>query len=190
MTEFPSWLPAAAGLAFVAVTAFRSLTLRLRDGVNPYVINHKDPVEGFLGAVFVALVAVLVLYLAAVTARPDLQAPPALPWAAVVLWAFATVWTGWAQLAMRSSWRVGIPSGEAPPLRTDGPFRLSRNPIYVGMLAFLLGLALWSPNIVTVATLAVAYVTIEVQVRLEEAWLAASHGDAYEAYRRRVRRWL
>ena len=38
--------------------------------------------------------------------------------------------------------------------------------------------------------LAAAYVAIEAQVRLEEAYLRSRHGQAYDTYRRRVRRWL
>lgn len=190
----PDWLPAAAGLTFLAVTAARSLVARLRDGINPYVIDHSRPLEGFLGTVFVVLVLGLAGYLAVTAARPDLLPllGPAEGWRlpAAILMAAAVVWTGWVQFLMGASWRVGIPEGETLALRTDGPFGLSRNPIYVGMLGFLTGLAMWSPNMVTVAALAVGYVAVEVQVRLEEAYLLSTHGDAYEAYRRKVRRWL
>lgn len=199
MIEPPHLLPLAAGLAFLGVSAARSLISRVRDGVNPYAIDHGRPVEGFLGAVFLALILGLVVYLVGITVRPQMQdalglaaaaKAPTPRWIAAGLMAASTVWTGWAQLAMGASWRVGIPNGETLPLRRKGPFAVSRNPIFLGMLVFLLGLAAWSPTAVTLAALAVAYVAVEVQVRLEEAYLSAAHGLEYETYRRQVRRWL
>ena len=88
------------------------------------------------------------------------------------------------------SLRVGIPSGEMLPLRTHGPFAVSRNPIFLGMLLFVLGLTLWSPSAPTLAFSVATYISLEVQIRGEEAWLEAQHGDVYRAYRARVRRWL
>ena len=199
MIQLPHWLALVAGLVFAGFFVARSVLSRVRDRVNPYVIDHGKPVEGFIGVVLQAVVVVLLIYLVAVTVRPELQhalgmanvaEDPRLRWAAASLMALATLWTGWAQLAMRSSWRVGIPEGQTLPLRTDGPFRLSRNPIFLGVLVFLLGLTLWSPTVVTGAVLAAAYVAVEVQVRLEEAHLQATQGGAYAAYRGRVRRWL
>ena len=78
----------------------------------------------------------------------------------------------------------------SPMLRTDAAFAVSRNPIFLGMMAFVLGLTLWSPSAVTVTLLAAAYIAIEVQIRGEEAFLERVHGEAYRAYRARVRRWL
>ena len=58
------------------------------------------------------------------------------------------------------------------------------------MLTFVFGMCLWSPSAVTLALLAATYVTLEVQIRGEEVFLARAHGDTYRAYRERVRRWL
>jgi protein-S-isoprenylcysteine O-methyltransferase Ste14 len=101
----------------------------------------------------------------------------------------AIVWTGYAQFAMGSSWRIGIPE-KATALRTEGPFALSRNPIFLGMLAFVAGLTVWSPSAVTFAFLAATYISLEVQIRSEEAFLERAHGQAYRDYRARVRRWI
>jgi protein-S-isoprenylcysteine O-methyltransferase Ste14 len=58
------------------------------------------------------------------------------------------------------------------------------------MLAFVAGMVLWSPSVVTVTFLAATYISLEVQIRSEEAFLERVHGEAYRAYRTRVRRWL
>jgi protein-S-isoprenylcysteine O-methyltransferase Ste14 len=58
------------------------------------------------------------------------------------------------------------------------------------MLLFMIGAAVWSPNAVTLALLASAYISLEIQIRCEEAFLLSQHGDSYVAYRSRVGRWL
>mgnify|MGYP001490612632 CR=1 FL=1 len=66
-----------------------------------------------------------------------------------------------------------------------GVFRLSRNPIFLGMRLTLLGLFLVIPNAVTLAVLVLGNVLVQVQVRLEEAF-----GEVYARYREQVRRWI
>jgi protein-S-isoprenylcysteine O-methyltransferase Ste14 len=76
-------------------------------------------------------------------------------------------------------------------LVTGGPYRFSRNPIYLGMVLFLVGLNLglgsWSPLL---AIPAFAFIIERRFIRAEEAALLRRFGDEYETYRRRVRRWI
>ena len=80
-----------------------------------------------------------------------------------------------------------------PPnaLVAAGPYRYTRNPMYVGVLAVLAGLALarWSaPLAIYAAGVATAFVVF---VRVyEEPRLERQFGEAYRAYRSRVPRWL
>ena len=76
-------------------------------------------------------------------------------------------------------------------LVTTGVYRLTRNPMYLGMAIVLVGWAVWltSPMaLVGVATFAL-YI-YRFQIRPEEVILAAKFGGAYAAYREKVRRWL
>lgn len=194
-----NFTPLAFGLAFVAVTAVRSLWLRRTAGLNAYVIDHRDPVHRFVAAVFAAVVVGLTAYFAAIAIAPHLEARLGLldwtasdttRWISFAVMGIATIWTGHAQFSMGNSWRIGIPQGDAPPLRTHGPFAISRNPIFLGMLALVFGMTLWSPSVVTVALLVATYIALEVQIRGEEAYLGQMHGEAYRNYCARVRRWL
>lgn len=186
------------GLAFVSVTLARSFWLWRTTGVNPYVIDHQDPLLRFVAHVFAVVVVGLLAYGLVITVAPEAERSfgllswatgDAMRWAGTVLMGFATLWTGYAQFAMGNSWRIGIP-GEAPPLRTDAAFAVSRNPIFLGMLVFVMGLTIWSPTAVTLTLLAATYMSLEVQIRSEEAFLERAHGAAYRAYRARVRRWI
>lgn len=72
-----------------------------------------------------------------------------------------------------------------------GPYRFTRNPMYVGMVGGLLGVAvlLGSLSPFVVVPMFVAFIDSQF-VRAEEAMLEKSFGDAYRAYKARVRRWL
>lgn len=76
-------------------------------------------------------------------------------------------------------------------LVTDGPFRLSRNPIYTAMILLYLGLALTLrlPGALAALPIGIALLQIIV-IRREERYLTRHFGDQYIAYRNRVRRWL
>lgn len=83
------------------------------------------------------------------------------------------------------------PFGKPVVMVQDGFYRLSRNPMYLGMLLVLIGIGLWLGNALAlllapafVATMTRGYIVREEQV-LEERF-----GDVYRAYRARVRRWI
>ncbi len=79
----------------------------------------------------------------------------------------------------------------ASTLITTGVFAISRNPIYLADLLLLAALATWLGNVLNAALLALFVWTINrYQIAPEERALATLFGEAYAAYRARVRRWL
>lgn len=82
-------------------------------------------------------------------------------------------------------------AGACAALVTDGPYRLSRNPMYRGLALLYGGLPLVFS--VTWALPLLVPVLIYTQARViapEERYLERAFGDAYHAYRARVRRWI
>ncbi|MEE8275698.1 MAG: isoprenylcysteine carboxylmethyltransferase family protein [Alphaproteobacteria bacterium] len=79
----------------------------------------------------------------------------------------------------------------ASTLVTDGPYRVSRNPIYIALSLVHIGIAVAvdSPWMLAMLIPALAVVRIGVIAR-EERYLEASFGDDYRRYRASVRRWL
>jgi protein-S-isoprenylcysteine O-methyltransferase Ste14 len=101
------------------------------------------------------------------------------------------VLTVWAQLDMGDSWRVGVDDGETTALVHTGMFGRVRNPIYAAMLTFDLGIALLTPNFVTIAGLILAVTALELQVRrVEEPYLLGKHGEVYRGYTASVGRFV
>ena len=102
----------------------------------------------------------------------------------------ALILTAVAQYDMRESWRIGIDSNTNTPLITSGLFRYSRNPVYVGLITSMLALLLLTPNSFTLFYLIMGSMVIQIQTRLEEAYLDKIHGEPYMEYKSNVRRFL
>ena len=74
---------------------------------------------------------------------------------------------------------------------TTGPYRLTRNPIYLAFSLLQLGIALWVGSWWLLATLALACALMDrVVVPREERYLEARFGEQYRHYKGSVRRWL
>jgi protein-S-isoprenylcysteine O-methyltransferase Ste14 len=72
-----------------------------------------------------------------------------------------------------------------------GPYRFTRNPIYLGMFLGLIGLAIAFDNLwLLIMLLPFAFVIRYGVVAREEDYLERKFGDVYVGYRSRVRRWL
>lgn len=83
------------------------------------------------------------------------------------------------------------PNKESQAIIETGPFRFSRNPVYVmgGILQVALGFV-FNNGWVILLTIPALIVIHQVVVRREEAYLEAKFGDQYLKYKSRVRRWI
>jgi len=72
-----------------------------------------------------------------------------------------------------------------------GPYRFSRNPIYLAFILFVLGLSVWLNNLWLLVMLVPAVGIIAmVVIPREERFLERNFNDQYSSYKARVRRWL
>jgi protein-S-isoprenylcysteine O-methyltransferase Ste14 len=193
------FLPLYLAAYFFAALFWRSFVVWKRTGVNPLVFKGTDSAHDYIGRVFKLLfgviVAVVVVYC---TSQRYYQYLAPIVWlehgglqaAGSVLLFASLAWTVVAQAQMGESWRIGIDEERRTPLVRKGVFGLSRNPIFLGMMLTLTGLFLVIPNALTLLTFATGVVLIQIQVRLEEEFLARTHGEEYAQYRRHVRRWI
>jgi protein-S-isoprenylcysteine O-methyltransferase Ste14 len=142
--------------------------------------------------------------------------PPAIPVVALLLawgigrqwpidvnWPAWFQWVGWALViasvvlavsAVRTFRRHHTalnPLGQVTTVVASGPFRYTRNPMYLGLLLLHIGGTLafrlpWAAILLVPVFLALQFGVIVP----EEAYLAAAFGEPYRLYRQRVRRWL
>ncbi len=116
------------------------------------------------------------------------------PWRWIVLGVGIGVFAFLDPPAMSRFRRAGT---QLPPFRptsaiiTDGPFRFTRNPMYLGMTALYIGLAVGFDLIWALTVLPWVVIVIDRYViAREERYLEAKFGEEYLAYKRSVRRWL
>lgn len=192
MISAPAWLPVLlGGLAAALFTLGNRRAARLI-GRSPDVFEKTPGTAlAFLGRAHRLAFAAASLGLVLAWAWPA----PASAWSSAAGWLGSLAMLlgcavmAAAQRAMGMSWRVGIDNAPTE-LVVHGPFRLSRNPTFLGMLMLLTGALLAAPGLLTAAGLAAVLVSFPTQVRMEEAHLAARHGDAFRAYAAQVPRWI
>lgn len=97
----------------------------------------------------------------------------------------------WSTLLFNQRKTTVSPRGSPTSLMTSGPFRISRNPMYLGMTAVLLGVAILSGSLVTFAFPMIFLVIIETLfIPREEKNLEKIFGKEYEDYKSKVRQWI
>ena len=98
---------------------------------------------------------------------------------------------GWGLVTFRRARTTTVPGQISSQMVTWGPYRLTRNPMYVGLTIAYLGEALLLRQLwpVVFLPLVIAYVNWIV-IPLEESKLQEAFGDQYEQYRARVGRWV
>src|SRR5262245_54720550 len=151
-------------------------------GNVPWIVHIPTPVW-LLGLLVVALLVDLALELPAVVA----DGPPG-----AALTVVGVGLSAWAALTFRRHRAEIGPSSEThSTLVASGPFRFSRNPMYLGALAVGVGAALlagaWPMWLVPAALFLLQNSVI---IPFEERSMERTFGDAYRDYRSRVRRWI
>lgn len=182
------------GLQFTS----RSLGLYARMGFS--FINYGERASAgwwhrHIFNVFRALILAVVLARAFVDIDPwlgvfgSLYIGPVLV-AGMVLLLLSFSLVNYLQAYMHEDWRSGVDPKQNRHLLTGGPYSRSRNPVFMAVMLGQSGFFLALPSVFSLVCLVAGVTVLLRQVRVEEKALADLFGDAYEAYRKRVPRWL
>jgi len=116
--------------------------------------------------------------------------PPAVAMGGMVIF-LAIGLAGWAVLVLVKAGNDPRPDRPDAAMVETGPYRRSRNPIYLGLLLGATGLALiWGTLWAWLGVAVLHGVLDRLVIAKEEAYLATRFGAAYAAYKGRVRRWM
>lgn len=117
---------------------------------------------------------------------------PARYWLGSAIIAAAVLGLGlWSVVLFRRSGQNENPWKPTPVIVERGPFRLTRNPMYLQMVLVCVGVAVIRNDWWIVALTPVcAWLLQTFAIAPEEAYLERKFGDSYLAYKRRVRRWF
>ncbi len=184
---------------FLIAIVWRSYLVWKRTGLNPFVVGKAGSTLEYVERVYpipAVLLGLVAIVFSMFPAFYHYTAP--LFWlehlfvkmAGLALLFASLVWIIAAQAEMGASWRIGIDSANRTELVSEGLFKVSRNPIFLGMRVALAGFFLTLPNAFTLLAMVLGDVLLQIQVRLEEQHLTGLHGADYESYQKAVRRWL
>jgi protein-S-isoprenylcysteine O-methyltransferase Ste14 len=105
----------------------------------------------------------------------------------VVVLVASTIFTIWARLRLGRMWSSAPDTLQQDhELRTDGPYAVTRHPIYTGLLGMVLGTVLVSGFGSSLGFLAIAAVFLGTRIPVEERVMSKTFPDAYRRYRKRV----
>lgn len=126
-----------------------------------------------------------------VSLRFDERWRPVLTPSGWLLIALGAALMAWAIVTFTRARTTVLPYRPASRVVTSGPFRFSRNPIYVADTVIYAGVSLLTrmawPLVILPLVLATLYTFV---IRREERYLGEAFGTEYAEYRRRVRRWV
>jgi protein-S-isoprenylcysteine O-methyltransferase Ste14 len=98
----------------------------------------------------------------------------------------ATVFALWARAALGIMWSSSPTVKMRHQLRTDGPYGVTRHPIYTGLLGMVLGTVLLVGIGHWLVLLPLGLLFVEIRIRREEGLMLATFPEAYARYRQRV----
>ena len=122
---------------------------------------------------------------------PFLPAGWPVVWIGALVFILALALGIWAVVTMTRAGSNVPTNRPSTTIVESGPYRFTRNPIYLGMFGVQSGLAIALDNLWLLITLVPFALVIRYGVvAREEAYLERKFGDVYRSYRLRVRRWL
>ncbi len=189
------------GLFLVLWTAFYGayvLKMRLlrRQGIRADILGKGEKPKG-CAALETAMKAVT--YLGAAVQMFSITFPeriwyfqvfPTVQMVGLVLAALGVACFIAAVVVMGRNWRAGFSAEQDTRLVTDGNYRFSRNPAFLGFDMLYIGCALAFPNRINIAFAVMAVLMFHAQIIGEENFLANAFGQEYLDYKARTMRYL
>ena len=109
----------------------------------------------------------------------------------LVLAGLGLAWMAWAWWLFRRAGTTLLPTGTPRRLVDEGPFRIGRNPMYLGITRLMLGIGFQlGVPFMSVAAAAFAAIVHRVHIPYEERQMRRAFGGWYSDYAASVRRWL
>ncbi|MDW9379379.1 isoprenylcysteine carboxylmethyltransferase family protein [Chryseobacterium sp. JV558] len=199
MTDFTRFFIPLYFILFFAIS-FIGISYRVAKqiGKNPNVLPRDDSAYGLVGFYFKLILFTLFIYVMLFSIFPHILSVFKISFlnqavfqcVGFILMIEALIWVITAQIQMKNSWRIGIDNTTKTELITQGLFRFSRNPIFLGMTISLIGFFLVIPTVIALTFFLMGSILMQIQIRLEEEYLMKEHGQIYLAYKNRVKRML
>ena len=153
---------------------------------NTKTTQRLEPAASRILRVFIFLIAIALL---STTRIP-------LPWLYLQLWpvGFWPFWLGaavtipgllfavWAREHLGSNWSRSVTIKQDHELITTGPYAVVRHPIYTGILAGFLGMAIAISQVRGFIVFVLIFLVFWIKLRMEEQWMRSQFGETYATY--------
>ena len=180
--------------AFFVITVLIRAAVMRRKGIRALVFGQTNKSDFLLVLLVLAVVYAVIARTFGLPISDEAIRPfwtSEIPgWFGLALCAVAIAGFILTLVSFGDSFRLGIDINTPDKLITTGMFAVSRNLIYVCFLLFFTGLFLVHRNVVIAAAVVLFAMAIHRQVLREEVFLKGHYGTEYEAYFRKVRRYL
>ena len=124
-----------------------------------------------------------------VLTKPFIE-PDLITFAGVLLTGFALVLLALTLLHFKNSLRFGMDEKTPGKLITSGIFAHSRNPFFLSLDLYFIGIAFLQPNLFFIGFAVLAFVGIHFFILKEEKFMTKVYREEYEKYRQKVRRYI
>ena len=132
--------------------------------------------------------AILAIFLSRRFPILEMRTPDAISWVLIAFGFIIIIWSALYFLRLKTPIE---PHHTPKVLIADGPYKVSRNPIYLGMFLGLLGVGLWTNTLIAVLVVLGFPIVIQSRfIRQEEDALRAQFGERAEAYFSATARWF
>lgn len=159
-------------------------THQINKGVKPQETKQVERIMGF------ATLAIVVVELVSIFFDMRMFAAIPLTVAGLLVAAIGDMTFIVAMITMKDSWRAGISESEKTQLITDGIYRFSRNPAFLGFDLMYIGIMLAFLNIPLLCFTVLVVISLHLQILQEEKFLITVFGDSYKEYQKRTCRYL
>jgi protein-S-isoprenylcysteine O-methyltransferase Ste14 len=196
------YFQAASVAIFLFILVGKILYLRLSRNINPIVIGGgkkglRLAVELLSFSSMIVWVIEVLLYACHSSFRifpspldmPLISSQP-LKLIGAALASVGLIVFAMAYVSFGDSWRVGFDVKRPGALVTTGIFSISRNPIYLGLDLWFIGVFLINGTLIFLIFTVLAMASMHWQIRQEEAFLSDLYGQPYSDYCRRTSRYL
>jgi len=153
--------------------------------------RHQPLGDGTGWRLVSVIVLIVVIRLAGQDIRRVTDHSPWIELPGLVILVASTIFAIWARIRLGRMWSAMPNTLQAHhELRTDGPYAVTRHPIYTGLLGMILGTVLLNGLGVTLALPVVGAAIVATRIPIEERLMSSAFPDEYARYRRRVPRLL
>jgi protein-S-isoprenylcysteine O-methyltransferase Ste14 len=108
---------------------------------------------------------------------------------AIILFAVGFFFSFMSLVSLGNATRMGLPT-EKTALKTSGLYRLSRNPIYLGLNLVTIAAVVYTMNVVILLLGIYSIISHHLIIKGEEQFLSSRFGEEYHDYRMKVNRYI